>query len=337
MASILPVPSGFRAAVFVNGIRKTKQFRTRREAGAWAAAMETELRSMPVAPAEIKHTLLAAFDRYAEEVAPAHKGERWEQIRLALLAKSLPSAKKISQITASDIATWRDARLKQVSASSVLREMKLLGSVFEIARKEWQWVALNPVRDVRKPRSPEHRQRTITTREIHGMLKALGHRRKKRVTSMHQAIAVLFLVALRTGMRAGELCNLTWRRVHPQFCRLVDTKTGKPRDVPLSQKARRTIEMMRGWDEDLVFGIKSSTLDTVFRRYRERAGLEGFTFHDARHTAATWMAKKIDVLDLCKVFGWSSTKMALVYYNPTAEDIAEQLPSGKNRRCGAQK
>lgn len=326
MASISPVSSGFRASVYVKGIRDTKQFRTKREAQAWASARETELRSQPTdALIEGKHTLQDAFDKYAQEVAPSHKGERWEIIRLAQMARQLPAKRKITQISSTDIAEWRDSRLKDVSSSSVLREIKLLGSVFEVARKEWRWISENPVRDVRKPRSPEHRKRTITTREIHGMLKALGHSYKRRVTSMHQAVAVLFLVALRTGMRAGELCNLTWDRVHPNFCRLLDTKTGVPRDVPLTGKARRAIDMMRGWDEERVFGIATSTLDTVFRRYRERAGLEGFTFHDSRHTAATWMARKVDVLDLCKILGWTSTKMALVYYNPTVSDLADRL------------
>lgn len=325
MASILPVPSGFRAAVSVNGTRDTKQFRTKREAQAWASARETELRTLPPADPIDRHTLLDAFDKYTEEVAPGHKGERWETIRLAMFARQLPVKKKIRQITSTDIAEWRDARLKTVAASSVLREMKLLNSVFEVARKEWRWIGINPVQDVRRPRAPEHRERTITLREILGMLRALGHRRKKRVTSMHQAVAVLFLVALRTGMRASELCNLTWDRVHPVFARLDDTKTDVPRDVPLTPKAKRLIEMMRGWDEEKVFGISSATLDTVFRRYRDRAGLNGFTFHDSRHTAATWIARKVDVLDLCKIMGWKSTKMALVYYNPTVSDLADRM------------
>jgi len=85
------------------------------------------------------------------------------------------------------------------------------------------------------------------------------------------------------------------------------------------------IERMRGWDETLVFGLKSASLDALFRRYRERAGLSGFTWHDARHTAATRLAGRVDVLTLCKIFGWSSTKMALTYYNPSASDIARML------------
>jgi hypothetical protein len=37
------------------------------------------------------------------------------------------------------------------------------------------------------------------------------------------------------------------------------------------------------------------------------------------------MAKKVDVLTLCKIFGWSNPKMAMVYYNPTPSQMAAQL------------
>lgn len=33
----------------------------------------------------------------------------------------------------------------------------------------------------------------------------------------------------------------------------------------------------------------------------------------------------IDVLDLCKVFGWRNTGQALTYYNPSAAEIAVRL------------
>lgn len=67
------------------------------------------------------------------------------------------------------------------------------------------------------------------------------------------------------------------------------------------------------------------TLSTLFRRYRERAGLSGFTSHDCRHTAATIISHKLEVLDLCKIFGWTDPKMAMVYYNPHASTLAELL------------
>lgn len=157
------------------------------------------------------------------------------------------------------------------------------------------------------------------------MLRAMGYSKRSRVASTSQAVAVCFLVALRSGMRAGELCGLTWVNVHDQHCYLPITKNGNPREVPLSTKARRAIEQMRGWDNALVFGLKSGSLDALFRKYRSRAGLSGFTFHDSRHTAATMLARKIDVLDLCKAFGWSDPKMAMRYYNPHVSTIAARL------------
>ena len=74
-----------------------------------------------------------------------------------------------------------------------------------------------------------------------------------------------------------------------------------------------------------MFGVRSQTLDTLFRRSRVRIGLSGFTFHDARHTASTHQARKIEVLDLCKMMGWTRTTQALTYYNPKVSEIAKRL------------
>ena len=101
-------------------------------------------------------------------------------------------------------------------------------------------------------------------------------------------------------------------------------KTGR-RAVPTVPQTERLIESMRGWDEVYVFGLKSQTLDALFRKYRVRAGLSGFTFHDARHTAATRLAGRVDVLTLCKIFGWKNPSRAMTYYNPTPSQIKRKL------------
>ncbi|MNR14441.1 Phage integrase family protein [compost metagenome] len=157
------------------------------------------------------------------------------------------------------------------------------------------------------------------------MLREMGYQRAGRIGSTAEAVANCMLLALRTGMRAGELCGLTWANVHDLHAHLPDTKSDRPRDVPLSSRARAIVRRMKGWDENLVFGIRSASLDTLFRKYRERAELWGFTFHDTRHTAATMIAKRLDVLDLCKMFGWTDPKMAMVYYNPHASSITQRL------------
>ncbi|MDR2365997.1 MAG: site-specific integrase [Zoogloeaceae bacterium] len=334
MASIIKTPDGrYRAHVFVQGQRKSRVFRTKREADAWAAQTETGFRKEQDAMPGERFTLADALKRYRDEVSPSKRGERWERVRIGafLESSSFPSALTLSSVTPPVLAVWRDDRLKSVSAGTVIREFGLLSAVFETARREWQWITANPARDVKKPPSPAHRERVITRQEVRAMLRVMGYTRKIRAIT--HAVAVCFLLALRTGMRAGELCSLTWENVHDGYCRLPVTKT-KPRDVPLTRKAMRLIGRMRGWDDVLVFDLKKETLDALFRKYREKAGLSGFTFHDTRHTAATWIAGRMNssgipaqqaLLDMCKMFGWSDTSRALTYYNPSAADIARRM------------
>lgn len=324
MASITPSGKGYRAFVHVRGVRDSATFRTRREAVSWAAARETELRNTSAKLPAALHTLRNAMDRYADEVSPTKRGERWERVRLAMFGRDPIAGLTLDQVTAEQLALWRDRRLAAVSAGSVLREMTLMRSVLEQCRREWLWISDNPLTDVRRPREPDHREVLIHWRQIRLMLRTLGHGGPVRTVS--QAVAVAFLLALRTGMRAGEICGLEWPRVHADHVVLPVTKT-TPRSVPLSRQAVRTIDRMRGWDGVSVFNLTPATLDALFRKTRSRAGLTGFTFHDSRHVAATMLARRIDVLDLCKSFGWSNPKMAMRYYNPTASDIAARINS----------
>lgn len=326
MASIQKSGKGYRAQVSIRGVRDSATFPTKREAVAWSNRRELEIRDEADKPQSQLHTLREALRRYADEVSPLKRGERWEQVRLAAFESYLlPLDKPIGDVTPDDMARFRDSRSPKVGSASVRRELSILSALFETARKEWGWVDANPCREIRKPAQKRHRERLISWREIKMMLREMGYAKRKHVVSTSHAVGVCFLVAMRTGMRAGELCGLTWDRMYDQHCHVPITKNGHPRDVPLSSKAKRLIEQMRGWDDDLVFGLKSASLDALFRKYRARAGLEGFTFHDSRHTAATMISQKIDVLELCKMFGWTDTKMALTYFNPPASDIAAKL------------
>jgi integrase len=314
----------WRVQIEVRGVRDSFTGPTKRDAAEWAARRATEIRTQATArPGSLK-TLRDALREYADKVSPTKRGEAKELLRLAAFERQgLPVDRRLSEVTTADLVRWRDSRLAINARGSVLRDMTLLSHVFEVARREWQWIDANPMRDVRRPAEPDHRERVIAGWEIRRMLRALGH--GGPVRSVSQAVAMCFLAALATGMRAGELCGLRWDDVRADHVRLLVTKNGSARDVPLSPYARRLVARLRGWDAALVFGLRSQTLDALFRRARDRAGLAGFSFHDSRHTAATRMARKLDVLDLCKVFGWRGTGQALAYYNPTASQIAGRL------------
>jgi integrase len=274
--------------------------------------------------------LKQALREYADKVSPTKRGGDKEIIRLHAFEgaahQPMPLRRVVTAITSDDLAAWRDARLKVTARGSVLRDMTLLSHVFEVMRRDWRWITTNPMRDVSRPAEPDHREVIIHGPQVRKMLRQLGWRGSRQpVRTVSQAVAVCFLVALQTGMRAGELCALQWDDIKEHHARLHISKSGKGRDVPLTATARRTIDLMRGFDDVLVFGLKAQTLDALFRRNRDRAGLAGFTFHDARHTAATSIANRIHVLDLCKVFGWKNTKRALTYYNPKMADLARRM------------
>jgi integrase len=326
MASIQKTAKGYRAFLYVNGTRESRQFATKREASIWAAQREVEIREDAGKPLSEKHTLGDALARYIKEVSPTKRGQRWEIIRAEAMRRDphFPASVILRNLDTTHLADWRDARVREVQAGTVLREISFISAVIECARIEWRWIDSNPIKNIRKPKMPDHREVVISPAQVRVMLRTMRYSPAKPVRTVAQSVAVCFLLAMRTGMRAGELAGLTWDRVFDDYCFLPVTKT-KKRNVPLTRKALRLIAKMRNYETESVFGLTSQTLDANFRKYRDRAGLSGFTFHDTRHTAATMLSRKLDVLDLCKTFGWTNPKMAMTYYNPTASSIADIL------------
>lgn len=324
MAYFEKTDKGYRAQVQIKGQRDSATFPNKREAQLWAAHKEIEFRALAGGKAGEVKTTHDAFTRYAKEVSPTHKGERWEVVRLEKIKREFPNI-MLAKLASTHIQEWRDMRLQAVGNASVLREMKLLGSVFEQCRKEWAWISHNPAKDVKKPMAPPHRDRVISRSEIKTMLRELGY--PARELPRH-AVAHAFLLALRTGMRQGELAAITWANVRPTHIHTSSKAIGiKTRDVPLSVKARRIVQKMRGYDKETMFNISAGSIDTHFRNAKTRAGLSGFTFHDARHTAATWIGSsgKLQLMELCKMFGWSDPKQAMCYFNPTAMELSAKL------------
>jgi integrase len=323
MASFEKVKVGVRVHVQVRGQRDSATFSTKREAQLWAAQREIDLQTMAQGREGSIRTVQDAFDRYAREVSPDHKGARWEAVRLAKLGREFDRV-MLDKLTTAHVVRWRDLRLLQVGPASVLREMKLLSAVFEQCRKEWKWLIVNPAKDVRKPTAPPHRERVLSLNEIKRLLRALGYPGR---TLPRHAVAHAMLLALRTGMRQGELAGLRWEDVWPDFVRLHDTKNGTARDVPLSAKARRLLEKMRGYSTDLVYRTKAGNIDVLFRAAKTRAGVSGCVWHDTRHTAATWIGStgRLNLMEFCKMFGWRDPRHAMIYFNPTASNLAAKL------------
>ncbi|MBB5509610.1 tyrosine-type recombinase/integrase [Paraburkholderia atlantica] len=332
MASFTRHGDGWRAHVFVKGQRDTKVFRTQREAKAWAATRETELRAqINKDPSEFR-TVSEAFARYGSDVSSKKQDARGERSRLKAFEKDFPhlAAMTLAEFKTPQLVEWRDARLKVVSPSSVVRDVNLIRNVFYTARDEWHWMTHNPFTGFKIPQEGAPRDRRVDPwKEVRPICRALGYVTGRAPETKSQEIALAFLVALRTAMRAGEIlqlgkknCDLKKRvaTVSHKMQRL----TGKPRSIPLTRHAVRLLSPVA--DRERFFTVSSSTLATLFVKAKTRLKIDGLHFHDARAEALTRLARRVDVLTLARISGHSDLRMiSEVYYRESAEDIAARL------------
>ncbi len=323
MASFRKRGDAWRAEIAVLGVRESATFPTRQEARAWAADRETAIRAGKRGGAA-RRPLREALVRFEREVSPTHRGRRWEALRLRRMGRDRIAAVLMSDLRPSDFADWRDRRLREVSPPSVAREFNLLRSVLEVARREWGWLTDNPMRDVRRPAGRPPRRRRVSPEEADRITLALGWDGASPPQNASQRVAVAFLFAIETAMRAGEIVDLTWDRVGAKSVTLPRTKNGDQREVPLSSSARALLALLPH-DGDRVFGINGALRDALFRRARDRAGVVGLRFHDTRAEAITRLSKKLDIMELARAVGHRDIRSLMIYYAPTASEIADRI------------
>lgn len=316
----------WRAEVARNGHRESKTFSTKREAMDWANRRELELANVRAGKVT-RWTLADVMQRYADEVSPEKAGERWEKARIAAMKTDQVAKMVMQDIGPADLAAWRDRRLAKVQGATVLREIGLLRAIWTRAKLgEWRYVDHDPWPDVIKPQDNPARKVIFQEGQAERIVTALGYEGGTPKDKREQT-AVAFLLALETAMRSGEILTLEWKHVHLErrMLHLPKSKNGDARDVPLSKRAVELLEAMTGIDEDKVFTVNAGLRDAYFRQGKTLAKVDGPTFHDARATAITRLAKKLDLLELARMVGHRDPRSLMIYYRESATEIANKL------------
>lgn len=328
MASIDNINGKFRARVRFKGITRTKTFLRHADAKAWAIKMESLINDGLQGNAGRNVLFSDLLTKYIAEIVPGKRGAREETYRLNRILAA-PLAKLIvDEIQPSDFANWRDNRLTEVSPASVRRELETLSSVCNVAVKEWGIMRENPVLKISRPKPTKSRSRRPTAEEIEKILFALHYSEDCSFSMVSQRVAAATLFAIETGMRSGEMLNLTWPDINfEQRTAYLDmTKNGSSRTVPLSKRAVKILQKLRKINETSVFAVESSTRDTLFRKAVTSQGIEDLHFHDLRREALTRMAKKVDVMTLAKISGHKDIRVLMnTYYAPSMSAIADLL------------
>jgi len=333
---------------------QSRTFTHRADAEKWARAVERELETSGFVDrrAAEKNTFREILERYQREVTPSKKGAEVETARIDVLLRDpvLPNL-KMSAVSSFEIAAWRDRRLKDVSGSTVNREMNVLSSLVNHARREWRIHMENPIPLVKRPENAKARERRISDEELRYLLSALENLGRNADGTFTKSarnpwLAPALRLALETAMRRSELLSLHWKNVDlkQRTAHLVDTKNGDARTVPLSSAAVATLRELPRSISGIVFPISPMSLRKGFERAVVRAReqyeadcatkkkkpesglLRNLRFHDTRHEAASRLAGKLsNVLELSAVTGHKDLRMLKRYYHPRAEDLAKKL------------
>jgi integrase len=307
--NIAPYGKGYRVQVYKNGVRKSSTFTTKTEARAWGQKTEAEL---SIQRHGGDHTFEEATQKYTKSVSSKKAGKLWEQHKFHSLIEHFGSETKLIDIDAPQIAEWRDTRLETVTASTVIREVNLLRNLFNIARNEWRWIEHEPFRGVKMPKENQPRYQVWTWKLIKRVLRA---KRTGKTQEMQDA----FHIALRTGMRLGEVLAAPPNFDPVRHVVTIKTKTEARAVIPIGRIASKLLIREP-------FKVNANEGSTLFSKLCKELLITGLTFHDTRGTALTLLSKRVEVLTLAKISRHKNLSLlSNVYYRATPESIAAKI------------
>ena len=331
----------YRAMVRLKGHKsKTATFIKRADAVTWGQETETKIKQSKYFPDRLieseKYTLSDLLDRYKSEVLP-EKRAKGQPGQLEWWKEQLGEY-KLKDLTPSLIASLRDRLIKEQSdktgrirtCATVNRYLALLSHACTIAIKEWQWMAVNPVAQISKPREAQGRTRFLSGEERERLLVAC-----RSSESIH--LFPIVTLALSTGMRRGEILGLSWENVDLQNRRitLLRTKNGERRVVPLVCKAYELIKnlylKLEPESKDLLFPSPNNpkqpiSIRTAWETAIKRCKIENFRFHDLRHSTASYLAMNgASLLEIADILGHKTLQMVKRYSHLSEDHKATVL------------
>jgi integrase len=297
--------------------------------------------------------------RYGPHIEATNKAGK--ETAAALKAQfSFLDDKLLAAISRADFDDFKAKRLNAgISPATVNRDMDRLKAALSQA-VEWKLLTVNPMLGIKRiTRGIEDRVRYLSTTEDKAFRKALeareaaakvrrtsgnawraarGRAALKTVSGYSDHLMPMALVAVNTGLRRGELTQLTWADIDLHAKRLTVragyAKSGKARHVPLNSEATAVLKKYRKdhFGTGQLFAVASVTKS--WRTLMADAKIEDFRFHDLRHTFASRLVMAgVDLNTVRELMGHGDIKMTLRYAHlaPEHKAAAVEMIVSKHR------
>ena len=293
-------PNWYGSYTDANGHRCRRSTGTdnRREAEAILSQWKTQShqqRLWGIEPAHALHELLLAY----VDAHPTKRSLDRDGYSVRHLYRLLGADCVLNRLRPAEVHHYTMQRRQEgAGPGTINRELGLLSSAINWARRRLGWQIANPAEGQRLP-EPPGRSRWLTLDEAARLTSAAAQEPQA------EHLVDFILLGLHTGMRSGELLGLDWRRIdlRQNVIRLDagDQKNGKAGRIPLNQTAREVLLVRARWRAThcpatpWVFcnraGERIASIKKSFSAAVKRAGIPHCTPHDLRRTCASWLVQ----------------------------------------------
>jgi integrase len=217
----------------------------------------------------------------------------------------------------------KTAKIKPASEATARRYANLARHIFEVAVKDWGKLDRNPFEELGKddkPKDGKPRDRRFVGDEYEKLKKVLDGEAQ-----------VALIVFVESAMRRSELLGLEWLNIRFNgglgSARLVDTKNGEERTVPLSSVAVTALKTLPRGVKGKVFKLTPAMLTHQWRAARITIGSPDLRVHDLRHEATSRLFedKNFNVIEASAVTGHKTLSMLKRYANLNPDLLAKKL------------
>jgi len=236
---------------------------------------------------------------------------------------------KITAISFKHVDLYKATRLRAVSPVSVNVELRSLRTIFNIAQR-WNQIEANPFVKVQLVRIPEIMPAFFTKEDFLKFLDAVGNHRLRDV----------FVFAILTGLRRGEILNLKWTDIdldrkiaQIQSSVTYRVKAGKRRVIPLSDQAVKLLENRQVSARcEYVFNYRGLKINGNYvtqrlKKFLRKTGLDQrLHFHSLRHSHATWLVmNRVSIYEVKELLGHSSVTTTSRYSHLVSSELHDAV------------
>lgn len=336
MASITQRNGSFRVRIQRKDNKPiSKSFKTHSEALDWLKRIEAQLQlgiyeeSCAKAHIDSKMSFSVAVEKYLKSHS-IHKASHRDEVYILQNLCKRWSTKDLGDIQKQDVARLKDDLIANSRAASTINHyLNALSQLYQTSINEWGLKVSNPIEGIKRIREPSGRMKRLPQEAEQILLEEC--QRKGMIQLKH-----LITLAIETGMRQGEILSMRWEDVDLKNRRvlLLHTKNGDSRQVPLTTRAKETLEQLVCKDnKELIFSQCHWVLRKQFSKLiknlatsDERSYFNGLRFHDLRHEALSRLSDKgLNVIELAHISGHKTLAMLRRYTHPCHISLIQKL------------